>query len=203
MELQLIELYLWVCLVYDKHPMLKYQRRSNNWRLNFTDQELLTVYLFGHLQGHCRQKRIYEYVKQHFSDWFPDLPSYSAFNQRLNQVSEALQVMLYELLAKPSAAECYFDDAVLETDCVMDSMPIVLARGSRSMTAHVAREEADQGYCASKQMYYHGVKLHILARKQYRRLPTAEIIKITEASRHGSLGSTGIGRCHRRQCFCR
>jgi len=49
MELQLIELYLWVCLVYDKHPMLKYQRLSNNCQPLFTHQELITVYLFGHL----------------------------------------------------------------------------------------------------------------------------------------------------------
>lgn len=184
MELQLIELYLWVCLVYDKHPLLKYQRRSNNWQPGFTDQELITVYLFGHLQGHYRQKRIYEYIKRHFSDWFPNLPSYQAFNGRLNQLTEALQVMLYELLAGRRKTECYFDDFVFETDCLIDSMPIMLARGSRSVGARVAREQADQGYCASKQMYYHGVKMHVWARKQYRKLPTAEIIKITEASRH-------------------
>jgi len=184
MELQLIELYLWVCLVYDKHPLLKYQRRSNNWQPDLTDQELITIYIFGHLQGHYRQKRIYEYIKQHFSDWFPALPSYQAFNGRLNQIAEALQVMVYELLARRRETECYFDEVVFETDCVLDSMPIMLARGSRSPGAKVAREEADQGYCASKQMYYHGVKLHVLARKQYRKLPNAEMIKITEASRH-------------------
>jgi len=184
MELQLIELYLWVCLVYDKHPMLKYQRLSNNWQPDFTDQELITVYLFGHLQGHYRQKRIHRYIEQHFSDWFPKLPSYQAFNGRLNQLSEAFQVLVYELVADRQERECYFDDFVFETECVMDSMPIMLARASRSVGAKVAREESDQGYCASKQIYYHGVKMHILARKQYRKLPTAEMIQITAASRH-------------------
>lgn len=58
MELQLIELYLWVCRIYDKHPMLKYQHLSNNHEPLFTDQELITVYLFGHLQGHFEQRRI-------------------------------------------------------------------------------------------------------------------------------------------------
>lgn len=47
LELQLIRLYQWVCRVYDKHPMLKYQRLSNNTSEPlFTDQELVTVYLF-------------------------------------------------------------------------------------------------------------------------------------------------------------
>lgn len=59
MELQLIELYLWVCSVSDKHPMLKYQRLSNNWQPHFTDQELITVYSFGQLRGHFKQKRIH------------------------------------------------------------------------------------------------------------------------------------------------
>ncbi len=69
MELQLIQLYLGVCSVYDKHPMLKYERLSNNWQPTFTDQELITIYLFGHFQGHFRQKRIYDYILQHFFDW--------------------------------------------------------------------------------------------------------------------------------------
>jgi len=57
MELQLIQLYLWVCLVYDKHPMLKYQRLSNNWQPTFTDQELITIYLFGHIPAEFQTKK--------------------------------------------------------------------------------------------------------------------------------------------------
>ena len=66
MELQLIQLYLWVCSVYDIHPLLKYLRLSNNWQPIFTDQELITIYLFGHFQGHFTQKRIYSYTSQHY-----------------------------------------------------------------------------------------------------------------------------------------
>jgi len=70
MELQLIQLYLWVCLVYDKHPMLKYQRLSNNWQPDFTDQELIAIYLFGHFQGHFNQKRIYGYISSILASGF-------------------------------------------------------------------------------------------------------------------------------------
>ncbi|MCY7344595.1 MAG: hypothetical protein LH614_00085 [Pyrinomonadaceae bacterium] len=121
MELQLIQLYLWVCLVCDKHPMLKYQRLSNNWQPDFTDQELITIYLFGHFQGHFNQKRIYGYISHHFLDWFPDLPSYQAFNRRLNELAEPLKIMVFELMAKFAQDNEFF----AEQDCVIDSVPIM------------------------------------------------------------------------------
>ena len=180
MELQLIQLYLWVCLVYDKHPMLKYQRLSNNWQPIFTDQELITIYLFGHFQGHFSQKRIYGYISQHFKDWFPDLPSYQAFNRRLNALAEPLKILVFELMAKMVQENEFF----AEQDCVIDSMPIMLAVRSRSYTAKVATDQANQGYCSSKDIYYHGAKMHILARKQNRSLPLPEILTLTKASEH-------------------
>ncbi len=180
MELQLIELYLWVCLVYDKHPLLKYQRLSNNWRPNFTDQELITIYLFGHFQGHFNQKRIYNYISRHFGDWFPDLPSYQAFNRRVNELGAPLKMMVFELMAKFAQENEFF----AEQDCVIDSMPVMLAVRSRSVQAKVAFDYANCGYCASKDIYYHGVKIHILARKQYKSLPLPEILTIARASEH-------------------
>ena len=180
MELQLIQLYLWVCLVYDKHPMLKYQRLSNNWQPNFTDQELITIYLFGHLQGHFNQKRIYGYMREHFLDWFPDLPSYQAFNRRLNELGGALQILVFELLAHLPQAHRFCS----EQDSVIDSLPIMLAVRSRSAKAKVATNEANVGYCASKDIFYHGVKMHVLARKQYQAVPLPEILTITKASAH-------------------
>ena len=180
MELQLIQLYLWVCSVYDIHPLLKYQRLSNNWQPIFTDQELITIYLFGHFQGHFTQKRIYDYISQHFMEWFPDLPSYQACNRRLNELGEPLKMLVFELVAKFPQK----DDFYGEQDCVVDSVPIMLAVRSRAYQAKVATNEANCGYCASKDIYYHGVKIHILARKQYQKLPLPEILIITKASEH-------------------
>jgi hypothetical protein len=74
-EQQLIELYLLVCAFYDNQPALKYQRLSN-FKPRCTDQELLTMYLFGHLQGFSQQRRIYQDVRRHWHAWFPHLPSY-------------------------------------------------------------------------------------------------------------------------------
>jgi hypothetical protein len=49
-----------------------------------------------------------------------------------------------------------------ELDQVLDSLPIMLAVRGRSLSAKVARDQADQGYYESKQRYDHGVKLHLL-----------------------------------------
>ena len=68
MENKLIELYLLICRLYDMQPVLKQQRLSNNRRPLFTDEELLTIYLFGHMQGHTTQRRIYDYIRQHWRE---------------------------------------------------------------------------------------------------------------------------------------
>jgi hypothetical protein len=76
-ETQLIQLYLWIYAMYDKHPTLKHQRWSNNTTTPlFTDQEVLTIYLFGHLQARFQCKVIHRYTQQHWRAWFPHLPSY-------------------------------------------------------------------------------------------------------------------------------
>lgn len=178
MEQQLIELYLWVCRAYDTHPALKAQRMSNNHRPRFTDQEVMTVYLFGHLQGHFTQRRTYDYTSGHWRAWFPDLPSYQAFNRRLNRLSAAFALLLQDRLAEAATRLAGGPDRLL------DSLPVMLAKGARSASAKVAREVASKGYCASKRLYYHGVKLHLLARKRYRRLPVPESLVLTKAAVH-------------------
>lgn len=179
-ETQLIQLYLWVCEMYDKHPMLKYQRWSNNTtEPNLSDQEVITIYLFGHLQERFKIKAIYDYAQQHWRAWFPALPSYQAFNRRLNQLAEVWPVLLGELmtgLEMPAMTG--------EVDQVLDSVPIMLAVRGRSGQAKVARDQADKGYCDSKQIWYHGVKLHLLGAKQYHHRPVPLSLCLTEASRH-------------------
>jgi hypothetical protein len=177
-EQQLIQLYLWVCRVYDTQPDLRAQRMSNNHRPRLTDQELMTIYLFGHLQGHFTQRRIYDYTAGHWREWFPDLPSYQAFNRRLNRLSAAFALLLQDSLQQ----------AALQLgggpDRLLDSLPVMLAKGARGDVARVARGLAAKGYCASKKLYYHGVKLHLVARKRYRRLPVPESLVVTSAAMH-------------------
>jgi IS5 family transposase len=176
-EQQLIALYLHVCRAYDNQPDLKYQRLSN-FRPRFTDEEILTIYLFGHMQGFSQQRRIYDYTRHHWRVWFPALPSYQAFNRRLNQLAPAFEHLITELLTGP------VERLAAQADRLVDSLPISLAKWPRSGAARVAREVADQGYCASKRSYYYGVKLHTVALRRTNKLPLPALLHLSRASEH-------------------
>lgn len=177
MEQQLIALYLRVCRAYDTEPDLKYQRLSN-FRPRFTDEELLTIYLFGHMQGFHQQRRIYDYARRHWRAWFPHLPSYQAFNRRLNALGTAFEHLITAALARPVA------ELAGQADRLIDSLPISMAKWPRSGKARVATEVASQGYCATKRSYYYGVKLHAVALRRTRQLPLPALLHLSRASQH-------------------
>ncbi len=177
MEQQLIALYLRVCRAYDTQPDLKYQRLSN-FRPRFTDEELVTVYLFGHMQGLHLQRPIYDYARHHWGAWFPALPSYQAFNRRLNQLAPAFEHLITAALTAQVA------ELAGEADRLIDSLPISLAKWPRCGAARVAREVADQGFSSSKRSYYYGVKLHTVALRRAHRLPLPALLHLGPASEH-------------------
>ena len=96
-----------------------------------------------------------------FSIGAPDLPSYQAFNHRLNELGESLRILVYELMTNFPEGEEFFT----QQDAVIDSLPIMLAVRGRAGSAKVAPDEANVGYCASKDIFYHGVKMHTLGEK--------------------------------------
>ena len=178
MENKLIELYLRICHLYDTHPVLKQQRLSNNYKPLFSDEELLTIYLFGHMQGLTTQRRIYDYIRYHWRAWFPALPAYQSFNYRLNNLAPAFDLLIEELLTKDAWQIKASDDRLI------DSVPVMLARGSRANRGRVAPDLADTGFCATKQQHYRGVKLHFIAARRIARLPLPEKIHLSQASQH-------------------
>ncbi len=164
MENQLIQLYLLVCQIYDNQTVLKSQRLSN-FKPRFTDQELVTVYLFGHLNGLYQKKAIYRFTQNYWARWFPALPSYQAFSNRLNLLEPSFQIISRELLQGLAAAQAE------GVDRLVDSFPVMLAKGAFARRASVAREVAAIGYCAAKRVHFHGVRLHLLAVRRAGRLP--------------------------------
>ncbi len=133
MENQLIQLYVLVCHIYDTHSATCFQRLSNNSKPLFTDQELATIYLFGHLQGVFEKKAIHRLIDNYWRDFFPTLPAYQTFVARLNLLEPTFQTIggyLQKMLAENFAAEI---------DHLIDSVPVMLARGGHAYSARVAR----------------------------------------------------------------
>lgn len=130
------------------------------------------------MQCHHQQRAIYDYVLQHWSSCFPVLPSYQAFNRRLNDLSSAMETIINELLSDK------LKTADLTNDALLDSFPVMIARGKQAKRSRIAAEIADFGFCASKQMYYHAVKLHTLAVRRIKKLPVPFVFSLTQASTH-------------------
>ena len=132
-ETRLIALY---CAVCDNSNIIELavQRQSNNFCPQFSDEECITIYLWGISQRIFEQKAIYKYTKNHLLDWFPKLPSYQAFSNRLNRLAPAFQVLSEKWLNNISQT---FSDC---GEYMIDSCPVILAKGHRSGYGRVAHE---------------------------------------------------------------
>jgi hypothetical protein len=135
----------------------------------------MTIYLYViQHEGHTKIKHIHRFASEYLRSWFPKLGSYQAFNNRLNRLTGAFN-RLVEILLTSSIP----DDCILEQS-ILDSMPIITCSGKRS--GKVAPEVTDKGYCSTKGMYYHGMKLHMLGFRREGKLPHPEEILFTPAS---------------------
>lgn len=117
--------------------------------------------------------KIHQFATEYLLDWFPDLGSYQAFNNRLNRISCVMGPFVETLLngfAPKERSKSYN---------VLDSMPIVTCSGKRA--GKVAQEITAKGYCSTKSMYYYGMKLHALGFCNTGRLPHPERIIFTPA----------------------
>ena len=178
MKNQVIQIYLLVCQIYDNQSSLKYQRDSN-FKPRFTDQELITIYLFGQLNEKFNHRQIHSFIKEYWLEWFPRLPSYQAFNRRLNLLTDNFQALFSHLLHN-----LHLNRESFSADYLVDSMPVMLAVGTRARRARVAWEMAKTGFCATKQIHFHGVRLHLVANKQTARLPIPAKIWLKEGNVH-------------------
>lgn len=179
MEIKLIELYCLICHFYDTQSALKEQRLSN-FKPVFTDQELVTCYFLAMLNK-CRNKQeIYCYLDLHWREWFPHLPSYQAFSCRLNNLAADFAVIFKLLLESKLKSLPQF----MTEDSLIDSFPVMLKKGKHSKSCRTASEMAGFGYCASKDVYYYGVKLHSLAIRRSKTLPLPVCLFLSKASKH-------------------
>jgi hypothetical protein len=159
---------------------------SNNFCPKFTDKEVITIFLFCiTVEKRTSIKDIYNFADNYLRSWFPDLvDSYEGFLTRLNNLHAVFPVICRLLLdAKmqkihPEKIRHYQG---LVTS-VVDSMPIILAKGPRSFGAKKTDEYCDKGYCASKKLHYYGLKLHVMGFSIFNELPLPEYIGTSPAS---------------------
>jgi len=175
---KLIALYYCICDCYDTKLVWHCQRFSNNsTQAEFTDAELLTVYIYSvSTEEKYKVKSIHNYAKKYLKDWFPTLPSYQAFNRRLNRINNVFPYLAAHLLSIVEVNRIHLDLSIV------DSMPIITCSGKRK--GKVATELTDKGYCSTKKLHYFGVKLHTIGFYRNQQLPFPEFFNVSKASEH-------------------
>ena len=161
------------------------ERFSNNkdaLENTLSDSEAMTIHLYGLMLGFRQIKDIYNFSKAFLCPkWFNKLPSYQKFNERINRLSVAFVQICESLINKLSLSSDLIDSQG-RINTLIDSMPIIMAKNARSYKAKVATEVADQCFCATKKIWYHGVKLHVLGAHNPKKLPIPLRIELSTAS---------------------
>lgn len=111
----LIKLYFYICEDRQIQNYLGGLRMSNNYKPEFTDEEVMTVYVFGITQQFSKVKQIHNYTKQHLSEWFPLLPSYPAFNNRLHKLHGCFEILVRSVNAAALHQLDFTGERVIET----------------------------------------------------------------------------------------
>lgn len=107
-------------MIYTEKSFRLIQRHSNNSKPEFTDQEIMTIYLFaGYEQRYFQINEIYSFTKDYLLSWFPKLPSYQTFSYRLNLLASAFEALANKLISSFKPDDC--SDLV----SIVDSMPII------------------------------------------------------------------------------
>jgi hypothetical protein len=175
-KVKLIAIYMYISELYESELQYTCQRFSNNSSPDFTDVELMTVYLFVlSEQEYFKLKQIHRFTKEYLLDWFPELPTYQGFVNRINRMVEAFKALAMVLFT------CFVPKDCDRQISLTDSLPIVTCKG-KNIKGKVARDVVDKGYCSTKNMYYYGLKLHLLAFRRPGTIPFPEFIGLTAAS---------------------
>lgn len=177
-ELKLIKLYCYVCEQYNHILRWNVQRFSpNQLEGQITDEEIITIYLFClAYEEKYKVKSMHEHIQRYWLSWFPKLPAYQTFNDRLNRLADAFNDLVV----------CQMQGLNLPQDSLPillgDSFPIITCSHKRA--GKVAPNLTDKGYCATKNLYYIGLKIHALALRRVGSLPLPKFLGITPASVH-------------------
>ncbi len=177
-ELLLIKLYDYVCDEYNDYLRWNVQRFSSNQQEGqISDEEIITIYLFCvAYEEKYKVKSIHKHITKYWKSWFPTLPSYQRFNDRLNRIADVFPLLVERIIE-------IHGQFPKEMDILIgDSLPIMTCSHKRA--GKVAPELTSKGYCAVKKLHYFGSKLHLLGQRRYGTIPFPKKVGITPTSVH-------------------
>ena len=123
--------------------------RQRGPEARLTDAEILTLEIFGEMQGHHDDAAIWRYGKAHWQEWFPGLGSYSAFAKQCANLAWLKQRIFAHLFAPTNDIH------------ITDGVPMPVCHMARARRAMLFKGEAAFGFCAAKDEHYYGFKGHL------------------------------------------
>ena len=95
-EHNLLSVFLHISDLYKSELKYSCQIFSNNANSAFSDEEVLTIYLFAMTsERKFIIKQIPQYANDYLRSWFPLLPSYVAFDFIINCLNEAIRLLAH------------------------------------------------------------------------------------------------------------
>ena len=177
-ELLLIKLYYYVCDEYNEYLRWNVQRFSPNGQEGqISDEEIITIYLFCvAYEEKYKVKSVHKHIIKYWKSWFPTLPSYQTFNDRLNRIADVFPLLVERIIENHGQFPKEMDILI------GDSLPIITCSHKRA--GKVAPEITSKGYCATKKLHYYGSKLHLLGQRRTGTIPFPKKVGVTPASAH-------------------
>jgi hypothetical protein len=126
-----------------------YPERQRGYAPRLADSEVLTMETVGEFLGIDAEKYMWQYIRRHWSPWFPTLGSRSRF---VRQAANLLCIK--QLLQEKLAISLGAYDAPIH---IVDGFPLPVCHVARAKRCRTFREVAAKGSCAAKNEYDWGL----------------------------------------------
>ena len=156
MQLQIITLY---CLCDD---FLKARNHRDAPHARMTTAEVLTVAFVASAFFHNNQETSRVFLQTH--GYIPQMLSKSRLNRRLHALPDSLwQDLWVALTHSPTNPPATYEQRVpmAPATYLVDSFPLLVCDNLRISRSRLYHNPAYRGYCASKQRYFFGLKIHL------------------------------------------
>ena len=117
---------------------------------DLTDAEVLTIEIFGEMQGHHNDASIWRYSKAHWQDWFSGSGSHPAFAKQSAHLIHLKQKVFAHLFLSR-------DDVH-----ITDGVPMPICHPARAGRSKLFKGDAALGFCAAQGDHYYGFKGHVI-----------------------------------------
>jgi hypothetical protein len=128
--------------------------RQRGFSTKLSDSEVITMEIVGEFLGFDQDKAIWQYFKQHWSHFFPNIPDRTNFARQAANL-HVLKRMLHEKFAALLGA---YQDRLH----IIDGLPIPVCKFARAYFSRLFEGDAAYGYCAAKQESFYGFRGHIV-----------------------------------------